>query len=603
MPTVNYSYSASFNPATYFPAFDPTGTLAANRVTGEKHTLTAANGRDFHFIVPLFGPFFGFAGSLSLMYTPAAGVPRPLLEGIDYVLAFQFIGASRGTAKPVYGGISFLNNTLTGVIELAYRTLGGNWTLGLAAISEILANTITNPRVTSWEQVIDSPITFPVLDHEWNLVDLVGAKQIVQSIEGVAQAIAARPAPVLPVGAQEHINNFANPHGVTKAQVGLGLVQNYGVATSTEATQGLSNSLYMTPASTKAAIELAQDSANAELDAHLEDTANPHSVTKAQVGLNNVQNFAIANEIESKTGTSNSLYMTPLGVKESIDSNVPEASNVVKGKASLNLGDAAGDDTSNSDALTAAGLVAMLQAPSTNALKSAVRANSPIPAVSANPANLLERLSDGLYFGVTSPFITYLCNMPMVKDQSSPGSLMLRSSGVGNNNLAGLSFHNEGYYAVKLGLRADGYFGLGGWSRDAWSWYSGPDGHMVAAGNVIAYSDPRLKENIVPIEGAVNKLRRLHGVYFTWKEGIAHVACKAGKLDLGILADEVQAVFPEIVFDSMEIEGETYKAVAYDKLVPVLIEAVKEQSDTIAAHTLVIKMLIKRLEKLELKNK
>lgn len=160
------------------------------------------------------------------------------------------------------------------------------------------------------------------------------------------------------------------------------------------------------------------------------------------------------------------------------------------------------------------------------------------------------------------------------------GSFVCRASGTGDANLAGVVYWNDAY-AIKMGVRADGYFGLGGWSRTAWSWYSDASGNMVSAGNVTAYSDPRLKENIEKIESPIEKLSQLDGVYFNWKDGIAHTECKAGKRDLGVLANQVEEVFPEIVTDSIEIEGEKYKTVAYEKLVPVLIEAIKELSNEV----------------------
>ena len=153
---------------------------------------------------------------------------------------------------------------------------------------------------------------------------------------------------------------------------------------------------------------------------------------------------------------------------------------------------------------------------------------------------------------------------------------IMNNGGTGDSDVAALGFLAQNNYGIHLHLRADGYFGLGGYSRGAWSWYSDPNGNMVAAGNVTAYSDPKLKENIEPITSAVNIIQQLNGVYFTWKEGIKHTEVKSGKKDLGILADEVEAVLPEIVHQSISIEGESYKTVSYEKLVPVLIQAIKE---------------------------
>lgn len=53
---------------------------------------------------------------------------------------------------------------------------------------------------------------------------------------------------------EEHVSDEQNPHGTTKAQVGLGSVLNYGIATQAAAESGTSNTLYMTPLRTKQAI-------------------------------------------------------------------------------------------------------------------------------------------------------------------------------------------------------------------------------------------------------------------------------------------------------------------------------------------------------------
>lgn len=173
-------------------------------------------------------------------------------------------------------------------------------------------------------------------------------------------------------------------------------------------------------------------------------------------------------------------------------------------------------------------------------------------------------------------------SMAMSQDSgATQGSFICRATGTGDSNLAGMTFWNDAY-AVKMGIRADGYLGIGGWSRPAWSWYTDPSGNMVAAGDVTAYSDPRLKDNIRPITGAVDIVTQLNGVRFVWKDA-PHIAMKAGKEDIGILATDVEAVLPELVSDSIQIDGDSYKTVAYDKIVPVLIEAIKQQQEQIDA--------------------
>ena len=108
-------------------------------------------------------------------------------------------------------------------------------------------------------------------------------------------------------------------------------------------------------------------------------------------------------------------------------------------------------------------------------------------------------------------------------------------------------------------------------------------GDLLASSNITAYSDPRLKQDFRRIARPLQLLARLDGGTFTWRAGFPHTAVKAGRRDYGVLADQVQAVMPEAVTDSPDIDGQTYKTVAYDKLVPVLIEAVKELSGRIDA--------------------
>ena len=112
---------------------------------------------------------------------------------------------------------------------------------------------------------------------------------------------------------------------------------------------------------------------------------------------------------------------------------------------------------------------------------------------------------------------------------------------------------------------------------------------MTATGNVTAYSDERLKKNIKKIENAIDKIEKLNGVEFEWKEN--------NKKSIGVIAQNVEKVLPELVEESEteilsdEIDPETltpyvlgketYKHVAYGNMVGLLIEAIKEQQNDI----------------------
>jgi hypothetical protein len=121
-------------------------------------------------------------------------------------------------------------------------------------------------------------------------------------------------------------------------------------------------------------------------------------------------------------------------------------------------------------------------------------------------------------------------------------------------------------------------------------------GQLSATGDVVAYSsDERLKENIKPIENAVNKIKQLKGVTFDWNEKSQELGFEPSTKtnDVGVIAQDVEAVFPQLVhlapFDIGSDEegkatsktGEDYKTVNYARLTAVLIEAVKEQQQQI----------------------
>lgn len=291
-------------PVTY--PFDPTGTAITNLVVREEQILTPVNVRDFQFIIPSYAPFFR-AG----LIVKHVNSNRTLVEGLDYVLGYEFVKASRAVAKPIYGGIVFYDRSLAGVVQVTYQTVGGEWTLSASAIADILVRRTVNPRVTTWEEVANQPQRFPPIEHEWDVDDMVGMSDVVESLNRMAVAIRA--------GADEtalaHFNNYENPHQTTKAQVGLGSVENLPRADVPTAVAGLSNNFYMTPLTAKA---LAQSVANSALLAHSQDHSNPHQTNKSQVGLGLVQNFGVASDTQAEGGTSQDTYMTPFLTKLSI---------------------------------------------------------------------------------------------------------------------------------------------------------------------------------------------------------------------------------------------------------------------------------------------
>ena len=109
------------------------------------------------------------------------------------------------------------------------------------------------------------------------------------------------------------------------------------------------------------------------------------------------------------------------------------------------------------------------------------------------------------------------------------------------------------------------------------------NGTLHVDGDIIAYSttisDERLKTNIQPIEAALDKVCQLNGYTFDY--------IRDNRASAGVIAQEVEAVLPSAITEQEGSfhgeDGQTYKAVQYDQLHGLLIEAIKELKAEIEA--------------------
>jgi hypothetical protein len=129
--------------------------------------------------------------------------------------------------------------------------------------------------------------------------------------------------------------------------------------------------------------------------------------------------------------------------------------------------------------------------------------------------------------------------------------------------------------AERFRVNASGFIGIG---------TSNPTVRLQVAGDIIANSiagssDSRFKTNILPIENPLQKVLKLRGVTFDWKTNEFPNRMFSENRALGFIAQEVEQVIPEVVQTEKIAEG--YKSVQYDKVVALLVEAIKEQQKQI----------------------
>jgi len=103
---------------------------------------------------------------------------------------------------------------------------------------------------------------------------------------------------------------------------------------------------------------------------------------------------------------------------------------------------------------------------------------------------------------------------------------------------------------------------------------SGTSGRIDASNDVVAFStsDIRLKDNIQNIDKALDKVNSIQGIEFDWIEK-EEVHGNSGH-DIGVIAQEIEKVLPDVV----TTRDNGYKAVKYEKIIPLLIEAIKDLS-------------------------
>jgi hypothetical protein len=168
------------------------------------------------------------------------------------------------------------------------------------------------------------------------------------------------------------------------------------------------------------------------------------------------------------------------------------------------------------------------------------------------------------------------CADTNVNTANDTGSISIRGS---STTVAAMSFHRTGAYAINMGLGTDNVFRIGGWSASSNAFQMDGSGNLTMLNNVTAYSDARLKTDVVKIENALDKVQQLNGYTYTRTD--------TGSRQCGVIAQEVMKVLPEVVMGSEE----TNYSVAYGNMVGLLIEAMKEQQAQIDELKLTIEQL------------
>lgn len=193
-------------PASY--ALDLTGTLLANKIVDEPHTLTEINSTPYDILIPDFSPFY--LDNLVLKHVADNGTVTPLTQGIEYVPCLPYAAATRSIGKPLYGGISINSMPLNGHIQITYQTIGGDWTADKSYVLTRLYEMIYNPRTAFWDTITNIQDLFPPINHDQSFDYVFGHQDLIDAVNSLISAVQARPMTSVPLSHTHALADILN---------------------------------------------------------------------------------------------------------------------------------------------------------------------------------------------------------------------------------------------------------------------------------------------------------------------------------------------------------------------------------------------------------
>lgn len=468
--------------------------------------------RKIRVVGPSYGPFY----TKSLIITDTA-TNQPLTPDQFYCAELEPT-ATLDTGFEVMSIIMITDPSVSSSVSLQYQAVGGEYSYSVNAIIQQIYNLNLDDRPAAWPAIIGKPDAFPPSAHLHDAGDLFGFEYCVAALDRIRDAIL--------------LGDEASHDAIYKYIDNATDTVNAGIA-----------------------------QLQSTINNHIQNFNNPHKVTAAQVGA-----YTTQQSDANLNAVQNTLQTNINGVNTSLTTHI--------------------NNHSNPHVVTAAQVGAYTTAQTDSAIATAVNA-AKLPYTPVQQGGGANQGNNKIYIGwdgtlpriqVDSTDIGELATVNWINPQLQ--SLQNQINGKQPNGNYAVQGQNAGFAGI-WGT----YLGING-GVDITNDLHVNAGTIYCANDIWAFwSDERLKTNIRRILDPLKKLHALDGVTYNANELAASLqpGTDLAREHMGLLAGQVKEVAPQVTnlagFDrnhaGESISGENYQTLQYEKLVALLVEAVK----------------------------
>jgi hypothetical protein len=375
---------------------DPSGISPDNLVVDEIHNLSS---RPIRGIAPTYGTFFTTGLVVKDNVTQAI-----LTRGVDYQCVELSQTATADYGKELCNVILIINKDVSGQVKITYQVLGGFFSHSAAAIQNLYDILMNDDRPIYWPDVLNKPAEFPPNSHLHDIRDVYGFQYLVDALERIRQAILITNTPAF-----EHLIDWINRRLAELLQQVAEMIR-LGIKDIPFATETVRGILKLAKQTEVNGTEFKLNAQNEVIvpNVLVDDKAvTPKTLSARVATADRTGLIKLASAAEVEEGTNSDKAITPITllsrttsktrtgliqlatIEEAIEGTndnkaitpatlagaVPTATDIKKGISALNQGNTFNetiDDFNNpADALTSAGLAAMLSIFKNNALRQA----------------------------------------------------------------------------------------------------------------------------------------------------------------------------------------------------------------------------------------